>query len=131
MHESDRSSFGGCGVGAGPNVQAANGEMTCVICRYGETQPGRKTGAREGVVAVFTRVPAEICADCGEASMDEPATERLLEIFEDAVRAGVKVGVREYDAISSLTVPSCIRSRVGFPLGRSPCRTVRRARLLR
>lgn len=72
--------------------------MKCVLCRSGETEPGKKTMTleREGVVVVFTSVPAEVCTTCGEAYTDETTTDQLLEVFEDAVRAGVKVDVREY-----------------------------------
>ena len=74
--------------------------MKCVICRQGETNPGKATIPleRQGIVVVFTGVPAEICADCSEAYTDEVTTGRLLRIFQDAVRAGVKVDVREYVA---------------------------------
>ena len=74
--------------------------MKCVICRQGDTSPGKATIPleRQGVVVVFTGVAAEICADCGEVYTDEVTTGRLLRIFEEAVRAGVKVDVREYVA---------------------------------
>ena len=70
--------------------------MKCVICRQGETNPGKATSPleRQGIVVVFTGLPAEICADC-EAYTDEVTPGRLLRIFQDAVQAGVKVNVRE------------------------------------
>lgn len=74
--------------------------MRCVICGNGETEPGKRTMTldRESAVVVFTGVPAEVCITCGEAYTDEITTERLLETFEEAMRSGVKIDVREYVA---------------------------------
>ena len=74
--------------------------MKCVICKQGETQPGKATVTLErgGSVVVFKSVPAEICSNCGEEYVDESTTARLLSAAEDAMKTGVQVDVREYIA---------------------------------
>jgi YgiT-type zinc finger domain-containing protein len=74
--------------------------MNCVICKHGETQPGRTTVTltRGNTTVVFRDVPALICDNCGEEYVDEETTSRLLAIAEEAVRAGVHVDVRDYIA---------------------------------
>ena len=72
--------------------------MKCPICRTGDTQPGKATVTleREGLTLVVRGVPARVCVNCGEEYVDEVDTERLMAAGEDALRAGVKVDVREY-----------------------------------
>lgn len=74
--------------------------MKCVICRDGETKAGKATVTleREGMTLVVKGVPAEICENCGEEYVDEETTRRLLEMAEEAARAGVQVDVRQYQA---------------------------------
>ncbi|MBI3031634.1 MAG: type II toxin-antitoxin system MqsA family antitoxin [Candidatus Rokubacteria bacterium] len=54
--------------------------MKCVICKHGETRPGRATltFTRDGTTLVVKGVPADICANCGEEYVDEATTARLL-----------------------------------------------------
>jgi hypothetical protein len=47
---------------------------------------------------VFKGVPAQVCENCGEEYVDEDTTARLLQVAEEAARAGVQVDVREYVA---------------------------------
>ena len=74
--------------------------MTCVICKNGETRPGTATVTleREGATVVIKRVPARVCKNCGEEYVDEGITAHLLKTAEEAVRAGVQVDVRTYEA---------------------------------
>jgi YgiT-type zinc finger domain-containing protein len=74
--------------------------MKCVICKHGETRPGRATVTltRESTTLVVKGVPANICANCGEEYVDEPTTARLIKTMDEAARAGVEVDVREYVA---------------------------------
>ena len=74
--------------------------MKCVICKNGDTRPGKATVTLErgGTTLVIKGVPAQICENCGEEYVDEAVTARLLKAAEDAVRAGVQVDVREFDA---------------------------------
>jgi YgiT-type zinc finger domain-containing protein len=83
-------------VGAGFRKEEAL--VKCVICKHGETQPGKTTVTleREGMTLVFKGVPAEVCANCGEAYVGEKVSSQLLRVAEDAARSGVQVDVREY-----------------------------------
>lgn len=74
--------------------------MRCVICRHGETRPGKATVTleRDSATLVIRGVPAEVCANCGEEYVGADTTARLLKSAEEAVTAGVKVDVREYVA---------------------------------
>jgi YgiT-type zinc finger domain-containing protein len=71
--------------------------MKCVICRHGETEAGHTTVTLERgrTVVVFRNIPAQVCANCGEAYVSEEITAQLLEEAEEAVRARVQVDVRE------------------------------------
>ena len=68
-----------------------------MICKQGETQPGHTTVTLERgqTVVVFRNVPAQVCANCGEAYVSEEVTAQLMEAAEEAVRARVQVDVRE------------------------------------
>lgn len=72
--------------------------MKCVICKEGETQPGKATVTleRNGATLVFKGVPASVCANCGEEYVDEETSARILRTAEEAVRAGVQVDIRQY-----------------------------------
>ena len=41
--------------------------MKCVICKHGETMPGKSTVTleRNGATLVFQQVPGEVCQNCG------------------------------------------------------------------
>lgn len=71
--------------------------MKCVICKHGETEAGHTTVTLERgrTVLVFRNVPAQVCANCGEAYVSEEITAQLLEEAEEAVQARVQVDVRE------------------------------------
>jgi len=74
--------------------------MKCVICKQGETRPGKATVTleRDGMTLVIKGVPASVCANCGEEYVDEETTARLLKTAEEAVQTGVQVSIREYIA---------------------------------
>jgi len=74
--------------------------MTCVVCKTGETHPGRTTVTLErgGTTLVFKGVPAEVCSNCGEAYVDQETTHRLLQEAEEAAQSGVQVHVSEFAA---------------------------------
>ena len=76
--------------------------MKCVICKQGETEPGHTTVTleRDRAVLVFRNVPAEVCANCGEAYVSEEVTAQLLEEAEQAVQARVQVNVRELTPVT-------------------------------
>ena len=74
--------------------------MKCVICKQGETAPGKATVTLERgrTVLIVRNVPARVCTNCGEEYLDDTITARLLGTAEEAARAGVQVDVREYVA---------------------------------
>jgi YgiT-type zinc finger domain-containing protein len=45
-----------------------SGTLSCVVCKLGETQPGKATAVlqRAGATVVVNDVPAQVCANCGE-----------------------------------------------------------------
>ncbi|MFZ5592730.1 MAG: type II toxin-antitoxin system MqsA family antitoxin [Pseudomonadota bacterium] len=74
--------------------------MKCVICRQGETQPGKVTVTlqRGDVTLVFKGVPADVCENCGEYYLSERVTEQLLARAEEAVRSGAEVEILRFAA---------------------------------
>jgi YgiT-type zinc finger domain-containing protein len=72
--------------------------MRCVICKVGQTRPGRTavTLERETTTLVFKAVRAEVCAKCGEAYVAEEVSRQILAAAELAARSGVQVDVREF-----------------------------------
>jgi YgiT-type zinc finger domain-containing protein len=71
--------------------------MKCEICKGGQTRPGRTavTLERETTTLVFKAVPAEVCANCGEAYVAEEVSRQILAAGL-AARSGVQVDVREF-----------------------------------
>lgn len=72
--------------------------MKCVICKGGETRPGQTviTLERDAATLVFKAVPAEVCANCGEAYVAEEVSRQILAAADLAVHSGVQVDVREF-----------------------------------
>jgi YgiT-type zinc finger domain-containing protein len=72
--------------------------MKCVICKVGETRAGRTavTLERDATTLVFKAVPAEVCANCGEAYVAEEISGQILAAADLAVRSGVRVDVRDF-----------------------------------
>ncbi len=72
--------------------------MTCVVCRIGQTRPGR-TDRDPGACRhdpSLQGVPAEVCCNCGEAYVDQETTRSLLQDAEEAASSGVQVDIREF-----------------------------------
>lgn len=74
--------------------------MKCVICKQGETQPGKVTVTLErgSMTLVIKGIPARVCQNCGEAYVEETTSAELLMDAEKALQAGVQVEVREFVA---------------------------------
>jgi YgiT-type zinc finger domain-containing protein len=71
----------------------------CVICKYGEIEPGTTTVMLEcDEMMIFKNVPAEVCQTCGEAYLDAATARHLEHIVEEVARGGVQVDVRSYVA---------------------------------
>jgi YgiT-type zinc finger domain-containing protein len=74
--------------------------MKCVVCKNGETKQGETnvTLTRKNTTAVFKKVPAKVCENCGEAYVDDEVTSELLSLAEEIAEKGVEVDVRTYKA---------------------------------
>lgn len=74
--------------------------MKCAICKQGDTEPGKTTVTLErgSMTLVFKGVPAQVCANCGEAYVDDEIGAQILKDAEEAARAGVQVELREFIA---------------------------------
>jgi YgiT-type zinc finger domain-containing protein len=85
-------------MAAGLPAEAA--EMKCVVCKQGETRPGKTTVVlqRDGATVVINDVPARVCENCGEEYVDEKVAESVLVAAEASARAGVRVEIRDYMA---------------------------------
>ncbi|NLV45421.1 MAG: type II toxin-antitoxin system MqsA family antitoxin [Candidatus Hydrogenedentes bacterium] len=74
--------------------------MKCVLCREGETSPGKVTVTLErgGTVIVIKEVPAEVCSNCGEYYLAEEITREVLRLAEAGKEKGVEVEVIRFAA---------------------------------
>jgi YgiT-type zinc finger domain-containing protein len=74
--------------------------MRCIVCKHGQTEPGRVTISveRGGAVVVIRDVPADVCATCGEEYLSAPVMKELETTVDQAQGAGVEVAVRHYTA---------------------------------
>lgn len=74
--------------------------MRCVLCRHGDTRPGRVTVTlrRGGTTVIVRDVPAEVCENCGEYYLSEDVTGRLLARSEQAVKSGAEVEIHRFAA---------------------------------
>ena len=74
--------------------------MACVICKRGETSPGRAavTVQRGWCTVIFGDVPAEGCDNCGKYYLSESVTRELLRRAEVAVQNGAEVEILAYAA---------------------------------
>jgi YgiT-type zinc finger domain-containing protein len=64
--------------------------MKCVVCKLGETRPGKTTVVlqRGCATVVINDVPAQVCENCGEEFVDEQVAESVLASPEASARAG-------------------------------------------
>lgn len=74
--------------------------MKCVICRSGETQPGKVTVTlqRGDTLVVVKEVPADVCGQCDEYFLDEATSARVLAMAEEAVKHCAEVEILRYAA---------------------------------
>ncbi len=76
------------------------GLMQCVIYRHGTPQPGTVTVTLEwgATVIVIKDVPAEVCSQCGEYSLDEKTTSHIMNMAEQAVQRHAGAEIFRYAA---------------------------------
>ena len=74
--------------------------MTCLICKQGQTHPGRATTVLERgkTVVIFKNVPAEVCENCGEYYLLKEVTGEILKRAEKAIENGVEVEILRFAA---------------------------------
>jgi YgiT-type zinc finger domain-containing protein len=74
--------------------------MRCVVCKRGETRPGRATLVlqRDGATMVINDVPARVCENCGAEYAGGRVAETVLAAAAASARAGVRVEIRDYVA---------------------------------
>lgn len=74
--------------------------MKCVVCRHGDTHPGKSTVTlqRDGAVIIIKEVPAAICANCGEYYLSEETTRAMLGLTEARMGTGVEMAIVRFAA---------------------------------
>jgi len=74
--------------------------MKCVLCKKGETQPGKVTVTlqRGNTTVVLKDVPADVCGNCGEYYLSEGITGQVMQRAEQAVRSGAEVEILRFAA---------------------------------
>jgi YgiT-type zinc finger domain-containing protein len=74
--------------------------MKCVICKTGDTAPGKATVTLErgGAVVVVKDVPADVCENCGEYYLDAVTAARVRALGEAALAQNAEVGVLRFAA---------------------------------
>ena len=72
--------------------------MLCIICRQANMLDGLTSISfeRDEFILLINQVPAQVCAACGEAVIDEEVTVRLLNIAEELVSEGIIEAVCDY-----------------------------------
>ena len=71
--------------------------MTCFRCR-GDMLPGTKTATleRAGTLLVLRGIPGEVCEQCGEAAFTADVSDRMKQLWDDAVRGRYSLAIRDY-----------------------------------
>lgn len=74
--------------------------MRCVICKTGETNPGKTTvTVQRGETTVLIKdTPAEVCENCGEYYLDEAVARTVYTQADEAVQHHAEVAILRYAA---------------------------------
>lgn len=74
--------------------------MECVICKAGTMKAGKVTVTlqRKESIIVVKNVPAKVCENCGEYTLSEEVTRKLMDIAEQAVANNTEIEVLQYAA---------------------------------
>ena len=74
--------------------------MKCVICRRGDTEPGKATMSFQSgdTTVIVKEVPADICRTCGEPYLSAEVAQAMEALVDDAVRKGAEVEILRYAA---------------------------------
>ncbi len=74
--------------------------MKCVICKNGTMNDGHVTVTlqRDESIIVVKNVPALVCENCGEYTLNEDVAARVMQIAEESVSKHVEIEVLNYAA---------------------------------
>jgi YgiT-type zinc finger domain-containing protein len=74
--------------------------MKCVICKTGQTRPGKTTVTlhRGATTVLIKDTPAELCQNCGEYYLSEEVAGRVYADAEAAVRRQAELEILHYAA---------------------------------
>jgi len=74
--------------------------MNCTTCKNGTMEEGKVTVTlqRGQSVVVIKNVPALVCENCGDYTLSETVTARVMEIAEQAVLNNAEIEVLQYAA---------------------------------
>ena len=74
--------------------------MKCTTCKNGWMEEGHVTVTvqRGQSVIVIKNVPASVCENCGDYTLDETVTSRIMDIAEQAVSNNAEIEVLQYAA---------------------------------
>ena len=74
--------------------------MNCVICKNGTMSDGLVTVTlqRNESVIVIKNVPASVCDNCGEYTLNEEVTTKIMQIAEESVAKKVEFEVLQFAA---------------------------------
>jgi YgiT-type zinc finger domain-containing protein len=74
--------------------------MKCVICKTGETRPGKTTVTlhRGQTTVLIKATPADICQNCGEYYLTEEVARNVYENAEAAARRQAELEILHYAA---------------------------------
>ena len=74
--------------------------MECTICKSGEMKAGTVTVTLERgkSIIVIKSVPASVCENCGEYTLSESVTKRIMNTAEQAVANNAEIEVQQYAA---------------------------------
>ncbi len=69
--------------------------MKCVICKTGETHPGKSTVTlnRDQTVVVIEAVDALVCDNCGHYYLDSATTKKVMATLDEAIARGTKLEI--------------------------------------
>jgi len=74
--------------------------MNCTTCKNGWMEEGCVTVTlqRDQSVIVIKNVPALVCENCGDYTLDEAVTSRIMDVAEQAVSNNAEIEVLQYAA---------------------------------
>ena len=91
--------------------------MKCVICRQGETRPGKVvvTLQRAETTVILKGVPADICENCREYYLSGQTAGTVLDRAEAAVQNGAEVEILQFAAQAASDLDQVGRVNINPP----------------